>query len=133
MNEPLNLPGQARNPIRAEFDRNLTSAFMEGVDSSPTLLDEMFVHRIQIGEAFLRFIRESPVYARLERKTREMFVDANNTLLEANPTDTATIAEAQVQALAALKVMAIINEAVEEATLAKQESKLRNDAHVQIV
>ncbi len=133
MNEPLNLPGHSANPIRAEFDRNLTAAFMEGVDSNPTLLEEMFVHRIQIGETFMRFIRESPVYARLERKTREMFVDANSTLLEANPTDTAAIAEAQVQALAALKVMEIINEAIEDATLAKQESKVRNEAHVQIV
>ena len=113
-------------PIPATFERNLSAEFFASLDRDPTLSEEFLFHRIQLSGHMVDFVNQSPVYAHLERKIREMFLEGNTALLSANPTDHATIANAQVQVLAATKLMSIISEAIEDGVAAKQERVTRN-------
>lgn len=114
-------------PIRAAFERNISDEFLAGLDRDPTMSEEFLIHRIQISQHMAEWVNTSPVAAHLERKIREMFIEGNSALLSANPTDHAAIAEAQVQVLAATKLMSIISEAIEDGAAAKQERATRND------
>lgn len=122
-----NLPGV--NPTRAVFERNISASFFATLDSDPTLAEEFLFHRMQVSQEFIDWVNNSPVYAHLERRIREMFLDANDALLSANPHDAPTIAEAQVQMLAATTLMSIISDAVRDGEVAKQERKQRNEAN----
>lgn len=121
----LNLPDVVV-PVRAAFERNLSADFFATLDRDPTLAEEFLFHRVQLSGHMVEWVNNSPVYAHLERKLREMFLEGNNVLLSANPTDHATIANAQVQVLAATTLMSIISEAVTDGAAAKQEQATRN-------
>ncbi len=122
-----NLPGI--NPTRAVFERNISESFFAALDTEPTLAEEFLFHRLQMGQEMIDWVNNSPVYAHIERKLREMFLEANNVLLSANPHDASVIAEAQVQILAATTLMSIISDAVKDGERAKQERQQRNETN----
>lgn len=112
---------QVESSTRAAFERNLSTEFFETLDHDATMVEELFFHRIRMSEAFIDRINNDPAFARVERECRQMFVESSLSLLECNPTDAAKIAEAQVNVLAATKIMAIFSQAVTDGQEAKKE------------
>lgn len=106
---------------RAGFERNLSSEFFETLDHDPTMVEEMFFHRLRMSAVFIDRLKNDPAFARIERECREMFVENSLSLLSCNPTDAAKIAECQVSILAATKIMDMFAAAVTDGQEAKKE------------
>ena len=106
---------------RAAYERNLSKEFFATLDNDPTMVEELFYHRLRMSEVFIDRLNSDPAFARVERQAREMFVESTNNLISCSPTDSASVAEAQVNILAATKIMDIFYEAVTDGAKAKME------------
>lgn len=112
--------------LRAAFERNLSEEFFETLDGDPTMVEELYFHRLRVTEEFVDRLNNDPVLARVERISREMFVESSLSLISCSPTDAAAIAEAQVNILAATKIMDIFASAITDGAQAKTERKATN-------
>ncbi len=117
--------GGVEQSTRAAYERNLSKEFFETLDSDPTMTEELFFHRIRMSEIFIDRLNNDPAFAHVERIAREMFVESSNSLISCSPTDTAAIAEAQVNILAATRIMDIFAAAVTDGAQAKMERETK--------
>lgn len=112
---------QKESSTRAAFERNLSADFLETLDHDPTMVEELFFHRVRMSDIFVERLNTDPAFARVERECRELFVESSLSLVSCNPTDSAGIAEAQVNILAVTKIMDIFARAVTDGQEAKKE------------
>lgn len=116
------------NPVRAQKERYLDlDAYYSDNPEAASLAEELWHHQIHVGQVFRDFILNDPVYAALERRMRETFVDASGAMIQCNPSDAKGIMDAQVNARAAALLMNICDEIINEMNTAKDNLQISAD------